>query len=391
MKTFFKVLLIIVAIPVLAFSAWFCYSSYEISHFEHPQLQTSFEDYPENVRYAHEVMQTFALELENEHQFFLNGFNVEKEDEKIEVLNFHVTAPYSPSLEEARALELELTQRLIEMVNNNVKIRPFLKKYPVTNQSVSIDLGFNGNNTVSFDSHVSSIHTVPNSHVPENRNRIFYRGETDPFGREFKFSETFNEARNSISPQINPFVHCPTDPEVAIELIGTSFADNLRKRLKLFQKSIMFKQDKEEFCCEFTCYSPTDQNHARYLLVSSIKKLLDEMNQQELTQIKNHPFSTNQIKLKICFRKDKAFVGRVSFDHGIDTVMFENDEITYYIIENHQVIKEPYSEAVLIAENYKPSVLDQTFKDIKSLASGLYGSLQELCMAFMFFIFSLFE
>jgi len=394
MKKFLKILVIIVAIPIVAIAAWFGYVSYQHANFKHPLLQTSFEDFPENVRYANEVLQTFALELEKEHEFFLNGFNLEKDQEKIDVLNFQVTASYSPSLEEARALELALTQRLIEMVNKNEKLRPFLKEYPVSNQSVSIDLRFHGSNITSFDSHVSSIHTIPNSNIAKNRNRIFYRGDNDPFGREFEFSETFDEAKNALNSEINPFVHQPTELEEAIEAVVISVTESLWNKLKLYENSILYKKGEEELRCEFTCTAPADQDHARHLLVTSVNKLTEEMNRNEklIALLNNHHFKSDQIKFKLCFRKHKALVGLVHFDRGIDSVVLENDEITYYPnrtnFESPKISSESYSEALTMAKNYHPSLWDRIFKNLNSLLNRICCLVQEAFATLMFSLFA---
>jgi hypothetical protein len=346
MKTFFKLLVIIVGVPVVLISAWLGYVSYQLADFRHPLLEKSFEASQENDRYANEVLQAFALELESQHKFFLNGFHVEKEDEKIHLLQFEVTAHYSPSLEDARALELTLTERLIEAVNGNEKLRPFLKEYPVTNQTVSIHLRFHGSSITSFDSNVDYIHTVPNSYVPENRDRIFYYGHSDPFGSDFEFSETFEEAKSTVSAEINPYAHQSTEFEEAIELVGTSLAENLDAHHKLCKDAIVFKKGEEEFRCHFTLFARADQEKARKLLVASVNQLMNEIGKnKKLQSLLKADFQTNQIKLKISFRKNKAFVGRVCYTQGIDEVVLENNEITFYPVDpdHYPIVKEPLS------------------------------------------------
>jgi hypothetical protein len=108
----------------------------------------------------------------------------------------------------------------------------------------------------------------------------------------------------------------------------------------------VFKKTKEEFRCKFTLFSRANQEKARKLLVASVNQLMNEISKnKKLQTLLKNDFQTNQIKFKIGFRKNKALVGRVRFNQGIDEVVLENNEITYYPVnpDNNPIVKEPLS------------------------------------------------
>lgn len=77
------------------------------------------------------LFRDFAREVKKKY-----GLNCYREGGKlargIEELAFHFTTSKRTSLEKARQLEVQITERLLEIVNNDETIRPYLKAYPFT-------------------------------------------------------------------------------------------------------------------------------------------------------------------------------------------------------------------------------------------------------------------
>lgn len=96
---------------------------------------------PKYVMYADEIVKAFEREMEE--NFGLSccggGGSMPYNVKEIEVL-FEV--PHKATVEEARYLEVEATQRLLKKINSHEKIRPYLNVFPFTESDVSISIHF---------------------------------------------------------------------------------------------------------------------------------------------------------------------------------------------------------------------------------------------------------
>ncbi|MBY0528970.1 MAG: hypothetical protein K2P51_02140, partial [Rhabdochlamydiaceae bacterium] len=125
---------------------------------------------PPYLGYIHKITSSFIKEVEKEYKFDCIMSGGSMPHDVAEVL-LHFDTYKSPSIEQAREWEVRLTERLVEMINQNEEIRPYLREYPFPASRIDIMLSFN---TPKNSSPSKSLQLVFHS-----KNRILYRAE-DP-------------------------------------------------------------------------------------------------------------------------------------------------------------------------------------------------------------------
>lgn len=109
---------------------------------------TAQKDGPLHVKYADEIIHSFEKECVKEFKSFKlrsigSGGGFAHDVEEVSVMFFS----YVPAtIEEARALEVTLTEKLLKKINENEKIRPYLREYPFPSSRARVSVSFHKRN-----------------------------------------------------------------------------------------------------------------------------------------------------------------------------------------------------------------------------------------------------
>jgi len=116
--------------------------------------------------YVNQIVNTFANEMKEKYGLRCRGsggsmpYNVEK-------ISVVFTIKQKPTLDEARIIQVNAVERLIELVNNHEKIRPYLAEYPFNSSRIKISISFKDKNWLR---HIDGTVT----YVFMARNKIFF-------------------------------------------------------------------------------------------------------------------------------------------------------------------------------------------------------------------------
>jgi hypothetical protein len=94
-----------------------------------------------HVREVRVLVRSFANEMEKEYRLVCigSGGGMPQEIEEVEVA---FAALRKGTIEEARKLEIEGTEKLLQKINGDEQIRPYLKEYPFQRKQASISISF---------------------------------------------------------------------------------------------------------------------------------------------------------------------------------------------------------------------------------------------------------
>lgn len=109
------------------------------------QVKAYDKNDPPYIKYAEEIMDEFAREMNKEYGLICIGDGGGLAYD-VRVLNVKFIAYLSLNLEEARELEVRATQRLLEKINQHEKIRPFLREYPFPPYRAEVSIQFKDQN-----------------------------------------------------------------------------------------------------------------------------------------------------------------------------------------------------------------------------------------------------
>jgi hypothetical protein len=85
-------------------------------------------------RYVNEIIRSFAQDMRKEYGLVCIGSGGRMPND-VEQINVYFHIYRHCTIEEARELFVNVTEKFIEKINSHEKIRPFLKEYPITNQN----------------------------------------------------------------------------------------------------------------------------------------------------------------------------------------------------------------------------------------------------------------
>ncbi len=123
------------------------------------------------IYYADEVTRNFANQVEKKFELYCIGSGGSMPYD-IREISIKFIAYRRATIEEARELEVKVTESFINAINSHENIRPYLREYPFNNKRVEVSISFCKYDYVGYkDGSVS--------HVFQTRNKIFYNGE-DP-------------------------------------------------------------------------------------------------------------------------------------------------------------------------------------------------------------------
>ena len=141
-------------------------------------------------RCVDEVLNIFVQEMEREYQLSCYAIGGSMPYDVKEV-GFRFSADRKISIEEARELQVRSTERLVEMINESEKIRPYLIEYPWPSSRVAIAVSSSKDDGSCYEGGVSFIFQA--------REKLFYYGKQDEHSLGPKIlEETYVEAKKIV-------------------------------------------------------------------------------------------------------------------------------------------------------------------------------------------------
>lgn len=284
--------------------------------------------------YLQQILESYSKNMKEEYGLFCSLKNGTAH-EKLEEIHVSFYTYRRASVEEARALQLQAMEKLIQAVNNHQGIQPYLQEHPFTYKRVDISIKFKGPFESYYDGSVTHIWNVTDlAPRTENRNHIFYY-TTDPITENNikLFREHYEEAVKlaHASPVKNPSVHQATELETASERVFNNLGKELAEKNHLYLSSIGGNLTKgiEEIGATFIAFCPATVEKARMFELFIVEKLLNAVNNEPKLRpyLKEYPFPTSRLKICLQFRTKTNFW----YTNGsMDNVTMENDVISYF-------------------------------------------------------------
>jgi len=105
-------------------------------------IETSESKRAPYIEHVHEIIRVFAAEMKEKYGLRCcgSGGSMPYDVQEISVI---FSIERKPTLKQARAIEVNAIERLVELVNNHKKIRPYLAEYPFTPERAIVCISFN--------------------------------------------------------------------------------------------------------------------------------------------------------------------------------------------------------------------------------------------------------
>lgn len=264
-------------------------------------------------KYVNEITQAFCKEVDKEFGFTCVGF---KGNAPFQI---SFIADKTTSVEEARIYEIALIEKLLKIINDHEKIRPYLREYPFTMDSMCISIFFR-NDKIEAKRDIDRVSQIKNELVYSNydRGKRAYREIA---------KEGFDEAHRNQYTQ---------------EVVDTFIAE-VRKEYGLIRFASSQKPDPFEI--ELYSQKPASLDRARELEVLITEKLLKIINSHEKLRpyLREYPSTIDQVHITIDFGGgDKCVIGRV----------FQRNRVIHYNIYGdagksyQEISQESYEDAL---------------------------------------------
>ena len=142
---------------------------------------------PVYTQYVAEIIRTFSKQMNKEFGLICtaSGGGMPHDVEEIHV---QFEANQSATIEEARELEVKVTERFVQIINAHEKIRPFLREYPFPSNRADVAIAFCDSRKQSRDDDVYFVFQA--------RNRIWYQAkntDNSPVLKDIK-DESYEDA-----------------------------------------------------------------------------------------------------------------------------------------------------------------------------------------------------
>ncbi len=154
--------------------------------------EDKLDDSPIYTQYVAEITRAFSKQIKKEFGLQCEGSGGCMPYD-IEEISIKFVAHQIASVEQARELEVKITERLVQMINVHEKIKPFLRETPFPSHRTRVGISFYPrNNTPYTDSGVA--------YVSQVNGRIYYRAENpdNPYVCKDIKDEPYEEARRIV-------------------------------------------------------------------------------------------------------------------------------------------------------------------------------------------------
>jgi hypothetical protein len=350
-------------------------SSYTLASLEEEFLEeeSDAQEYVKNksIFFVEQIVKELDLDLRG------HGTTGSQDIEKVE-LSFSAYRP--ATVEEARLLNVFLTEKFLKYINEDEQIRPYLREYPFPAERVCIEITFRSkfnhrpfaNDSVDHVYHASNLALFPNT------DQLIYYADNAFTGSYITLlKEPYEEAerivRDSGLTELLP--HETTQLEIAMDEVFAVFINNMWKDCQLSLRSIGGKMpgNVEEVEATFEADYSVNREQARELMVYAAQNLVGLINANEKLKpyLKEGTFLSNQIKMRFLFKiKD--------YDHYRDEelgcVILSEDNISY--LRECNWFDE--GREIELFNRYWVSIGEDSYSEAMQFAKGIDGLLPQL-------------
>ena len=152
------------------------------------------DDSPIYTQYVAEVISAFLKEVYKKYGFTCGASGGEMPYD-VEEISVMLVANKIATVDQARELEVNLTERFAQIINEHEKIRPFLREYPFPPGRACVSISFRDSKKT-----LSSSTTNDVKYVLHVKNRIYYqaRNPENPYIYKDIKDEPYEEARKIV-------------------------------------------------------------------------------------------------------------------------------------------------------------------------------------------------
>ncbi len=155
--------------------------------FMSPMLISQEHKSPEYVYYVNEIFRSFSKQVKQEF-----GLDCESTGGSmpydVQEISMSFNSDQTATLQEARELEVKVTEKFIELINAHEKIRPFLREFPFPPNRATVMISFEKPKKMNLNNYVELVLQV--------KNIIYYESKknTPPYNYETIKEESYEEA-----------------------------------------------------------------------------------------------------------------------------------------------------------------------------------------------------
>lgn len=145
---------------------------------------------PVHVAAAHRVMNSFTKKMEREGFHLCSSGGAMMDDIKQITLDYEICQ--NVNVDEARIIFIKYAESLLEQVNSDIKIRPYLHNYPFTSENILFGISF-----CKPDGNFADPPYIADVLLQNKNNRVFYsvhNKQTELL--DDVYSESYEEALN---------------------------------------------------------------------------------------------------------------------------------------------------------------------------------------------------
>ncbi|MCB1114867.1 MAG: hypothetical protein KDK71_00230 [Chlamydiia bacterium] len=309
--------------------------------FQFPLGLLAEEGCEEYEKLVYEIVDSFAETVKEEFDLELIKWGGVFRDYLRKGVGFH--AFRRATLDEARALELAVIERLTATIQAHQEIQPYLKEYDIDPKKIFVDISFVQSKEFKSEYDDGTVCHVCKFRYPYER--LVFKSK-DPFGDKYgtdstqEIEEPLEEARaiNCRSLIDHLAIHKAQEYEDELYRLFALFEKEMKRKHSIELKAIgWIVPGKEDFDVgeirgRLKVSRRTSHVQARLLMVAASQRLLDLMNQSEILKphLKESPFPASRLKLQLIVRKNEFFVGEGHYRDGtIDSVILDENRLIY--------------------------------------------------------------
>ncbi len=150
-------------------------------------LNAQEHESPEYVYYVNEIFRSFSKQVKQEFGLDCQSTGGSMPYD-VQEISMSFDSDLIATLQEARELEVKITEKFIKVINAHEKIRPFLREFPFPPNRATIMIAFQRPKKINSNNHVELVFQV--------KNRIFYESKktSPPYTYEIIKEEPYEEA-----------------------------------------------------------------------------------------------------------------------------------------------------------------------------------------------------
>lgn len=313
----------------------------------------------EYLKYIKEIKDIFARQIEETYQFdYIGGGGSMRND--VEKVDVFFTTERKMTLNEAREIEVYMLKRLMELINGDEKLRPFLREYPFPSNRICIRV-------TGLDRTGSHFNDGSVCYVFSCKGNLYYN-YCDPISgnlidlHEEPFSDAVKIVGASKDPKRGLYSHVAPPYEGQLEAFFSQYQKEMKKKWGLNCTGCGGKLANgiEEIGVKFCSFKKLSIDKAREIEVQATERLLEMINANEALRpyLKEYPFPVSSMRMQIAFKKSKDDY----YPNGnVATVTSENGMLTYKTLE-------PMDPEYHMAVSLKP-LAEESYDDAKKTVS----------------------